>query len=257
MDIQNTIINTLIVSIPEEFFIAVLILILLGRWDFLENLDKIKLRGNLFKIMIISAIPMAIISDTIKYLKVDDTISLFTGIILTSISIIILTEEKKIKIMFKILLITFLGFVIFCMTELFTLFISRYGLHINLDYINSYPMINFIMLIPERILQYGFLFIIYLKANSLSKINLFELIFKNRVIRNLTIIMTCVDMAILCWALKYLVFLNILKDTPVMFQLFNMVIVLSVAFINIMVIWIASVYINSTEKYIQKYHKYE
>ena len=179
MNTYQILINTIIISIPEEFFVTMLILFLLGRSDYF---NKRKFKKNMPKIIIFSVLPIAIISNVILLqFNIPDGINLLINFILYSISAIILNKPKKVKQYIMTIVLSCSGILIFMIIEMITVIIITYGFHMSISQFNKSPFINFIAVIPERIIEYGFLTFIFIKVNSLKpNINVFKLIFKNK-----------------------------------------------------------------------------
>lgn len=251
MDLQQSILNTLIVSMPEEIFITMIVLILLGRYDYIS---KEIWKRNLFKIIIVSAIPLSIIFNLLKYsFPNHSNILVVINILLLSISISILYGIKNKKEYFKILMFTALGFLIFMVTQLITIFIVMYILKMSPNSFNQSAIINFIIVLPERVLQYLMLSLIFLKQNGLTKVNLSKIILENSVLRFFTILFTVGDIVILMWMAKYIVYDKILDKIPLDGQIAMSVGIMILVIISLLSIWVIPMCIYPVEKYKQKY----
>lgn len=251
MSLQQSVINTLIVSMPEEFFITMIVLILLGRYDYIS---KEIWKCNLFKVMIVSVIPLSIIFNLLKYcLPNHSNILVVINILLLSISISILYRIKNKKEYFKVLMFTALGFLIFMITQLITIFMVMYILKMSPNSFNQSAIINFIIVLPERVLQYLMLSLIFLKQNGLTKVNLSKIILENSVLRFFTILFTVGDIAILMWMAKYIVFDKILEQIPLDGQIAISVGIMILVIISLLSIWVIPMCIYPVEKYKQKY----
>lgn len=258
MSLTQQIINALIVSVPEEFFIAVLILVILKKSSFLT---KEHWKENLFRIMVISVIPMAIVSNAIDYVAHNlhieslQAIKPLIGILGTAVTIMGICGVKSKKEFFKIILFTFIGFILFILTELITAVVIKYGLQDGLIELNKSPYLNFVMFIPERLAQYGFITYIFLKKNGLSQINISKVILQNKLLRNISIMFSLIDIFILILITKYVFFSRLLEVLPLTSQLFIVVIGLSLVIINVLAILLTAICIYPEQKYLRKYGK--
>lgn len=249
MSILQVIINILIVSIPEEFFITMLVLFLLGRW---ELWSKEFVKENIKKIMFISVLPIAIITNLLKFLTpISDNIQLIISITVFAITIICLLQINKKREYIKIFGFVILALAIFMTTELITIFIATYGLKINILIFNKNPFFNFLIVIPERIMQYGFLLYIFLKKNSIMQINVSKIIIQNKLLRNMTILFTTIDMLIMGLMLEFIFFKNILSNLTFNQQLFIIIIGFTLIILLLLSVWIYAICIFPFEKYKQ------
>lgn len=250
MNISQSVLNALIVSMPEEFFITIITLILLGRYDYIS---KENWKRNFFKVMTMSVIPLSLTFNILKYYLSNDNVLVIINILLLSISISILYNIKNRKEYFKILMFSSLGFLIFMITQLITVFMVMYILKISSNSFNQSAIINFIIVLPERVLQYLMLSLIFLKQNGLTKVNLSKIILENSVLRFFTILFTVGDIVILMWMAKYIVYDKILDKIPLDGQIAISVGIMILVIISLLSIWVIPMCIYPVEKYKQKY----
>jgi hypothetical protein len=137
MSLHEVIINFFTLSIPEEFAMCSMILLLLKRFDYFE---KGYCKDNIIKIFCYFVIPIGIISDTMLFiLKVSASTNMLINMILIVISILVLNLDKikssknsKILII-KTVLFSILGIILFSMTEVITAIMVKYGFHTELE----------------------------------------------------------------------------------------------------------------------------
>jgi hypothetical protein len=235
-----------------------LILILLGKYKYLS---KENWKENLLKIMIISVIPMAIFSNFIIYLGTTlnsnfiEGIKPIIGVTLTGLTIVGICGIKTKKELGKILLFTLVAFVLFFASEMITFMIVILGLHSDISKLNLTPFLNFVMFIPERLFQYGFLTYVVIKKNSLTQISLAKLVFKNKLLKNILIVVALGDLIIIFLFFRYIFVTNTLSILGFEGELFLVVTGLSLIIINVFALLLIAVSIYQKEKYNQRHGK--
>lgn len=253
MNVYEQIINTFIISVPEEFFITILILILLGRYDYL---DKENWKQNIVKILLISVIPMAGFLNVCQYtymtLNVTWVGSLkdVLGIIIMAIAIKILCKDIKIS---KVLGMTLIAFVIFAVIQISLLSIIVYGLRTGISYFNQSPFLNFIITIPERLVQYGIIGFVIIKKNSLSpNVNLLKHMLKNKILKRILFVSSMVYLTMLIWIGKNFFVSGMLLPLDETAQVFIIIITLITVVGVPIAIWLITISIYQQEDYLRK-----
>ncbi|WP_297419006.1 hypothetical protein [Clostridium sp.] len=261
MGIRDIILNFLAISIPEEFAMASIILILLKRFDCFEKENFFK---SMIEIFLKFVIPIGIISNVMLLIfKISANINLLISMVTISISILILnldiikkSKNKKFAII-KIILFSILGMIIFTLTEIITLIICKYGFHTSIDdIINKTVLLNFVITIPERIIQYGIVSFFIIKSNSLyPKLKMIDVVLKNRLLLCVSSMLLIIDIIIISLTYKYLFIMNVLKTIAISYQLFIIISILSLVLINMLTILLIAICIYPKEKYLQEFRK--
>lgn len=252
MNVGQTILNGILVSLPEEIFITYIILLLLGRYDFFA---KEKYKKSFIKVMSVTTIPMAVVSNLMKMFIKDENIILLVCIILFSLLISVLHKITSLKQYPKVLLYTFIAYVIFMITELITVFIAIYTLGLTPSDFNHSAIQNFVIAVPERLMQYGFLIFVFLKKNGASQVNISNIIEENKTLKKAILAITTVTFTILIAMVKLFVFDNILASLETKYQIFIIITTFSLAILIMLTIWILVICIYPSEKYKLKYTK--
>jgi hypothetical protein len=251
MNIRDLILNILMVSIPEEYIITMCILLLLRQWQYIS---KEFWKENLIKVMLTAVIPIAIITNISKFIiTINASNQMLMSIILFIAAIILLVKINNLKQFFQICGFTIMGTALFILAELFTLFICKYGLNIDIMTCNTNPFYNFIIVIPERIIEYGVLLFVYFKKNSLVQINISEIINQNKLLKHIIIIFTAIPIFLMWIMLKFVFIDNMLKALNFDGQLFVVIFGFSMIILLLLSTWIYIICIYPDEKY--KYKK--
>jgi hypothetical protein len=255
MEIINLLLNIILVSIPEEFIMTMIMLVVLRQWQFLS---KEFWKINFIKIMITSVLPIAIITNITKFIvKIDSGTQLLMSTILFIITISILINIKTIKQFFKTCGFIIISIALFILSELITAFICKYGLKIDIVSINLNPYLIFSIAIPERIIQYGCILFIFIKKNSLVQINLLNMIKQNILLRNIIVLFTTIDIIMIIIMLKYVFIENILYVLTFNQQLVIIIMGFSMIILFMLSMWIYIICIFPFEKYKQNQIKEE
>lgn len=93
MNNQQIILNFLMLSVPEEFVMASIILILLKRFDYF---NKENFSYNILKIFFIFVLPIAVISNLSLFkIKMASNVNILINIALMIISVLILNKQSN------------------------------------------------------------------------------------------------------------------------------------------------------------------
>jgi hypothetical protein len=251
---QQFILNLVLVSVPEEIFLTIATLILLGKHNFLY---KNRLGKNALKLSSTVVVPMALISNLLKIFVKDSNVSLIVCLLIFIFLISLLCKSTGIKEYINIFVCTFKVFTMFMATEILTLLIVIYIFKLTPDYFNKTAQLNFYITIPERIIQFSYLAFYYFKLNGATQVKVFELVMENKTLKILTVVSSTVVFIILGGMLKLVIFDNILSPLSIEHQMFIILAFLSIAILFLAITWIYAVVIYAQEKGIQKYGEYD
>jgi hypothetical protein len=234
--------HILLISVPEELFIILLALIITGNN---QALDLFYWKRNLKIIMLYSVVPMAIISNVIKVIGINDNVSLLLGIFLTFITLIIieiktknLNESLKIKKMISCLLLMVLTFTIFIAIE----FVGYYLLIIIAgkvsDMFNQPVVFQFIALLPERIIELFIIYTIVFKKNNQRKFSFFKLFKNNKKSAFIIMFASFINLVVLCLIYEYFIVIDILKQLGSQVRIVILSISISLPLMFLVLLWI-------------------
>ena len=196
--IINTLLNAIFVSMPEELFFVVVVLVLLKQDDFL---DIIMWRKNL-KWISIPVLSVSIMMSVSRYmLELSKLTMLLSSIIMLTflIDFIIIKNggEIAVKSIFKTMMCVILG-IIFLMTIESTFYpVLLSLLHKPITYFNDIVFYNILLAIPTRVALLCIIAFIIMKKNAIIQVNLFNSIIKNKLFSSglLTIILFVISIA--------------------------------------------------------------
>lgn len=208
----NATLNTIFVSIPEEFVWVVFTLILLKRWDLL---DIYRWKYNLKQIMI-PVIPVAIAINLMRYvLHINSLVNFITIEIMMCCLVIYLIKknnflQEKINYIKIILSVLLADFIIILMTEIISVLSIVFIFNLNINEINNNVVFNIVLSILPRILQILIITYCIYKQNAGKMINHIEVISKNKILSVstavfiFTVVITIVVFARFIYGMQYL-----------------------------------------------------
>lgn len=254
----NFVLNTLVISVPEEFFITYIILFFLKVFrvinhQYLDIHDDLK--GNLFKIFTISVIPMALLSNILLVFKVSSSVTPFVGIIATFITIIILCKTKKTYQILLTFLLTILGMMILCGIQAVIYQCVFVITNTNLEYFLQKEYLKIILTSFTVMIEYIIIILSLFCKNRVIKTDVVKQVFRSKPL--LIIIFTYILINAICFML---VFKSIIADNllnilniNINYQILITFLLLLWACINITAIWLVPTIIQMNEKYRNKY----
>ena len=179
-NIVNALLNTVLVSIPEETFITVMTLIFLKRFDMLDlRMWKYNLR-----FIMTPVIPIAILINIFKYIIIISR-PMITSINLFIFYLLIVFIVKRNSFTFdkkeykKIIIGLSFSFIVWGILEGLTYPMIIFLTNKSLEFFNQNIGWNFMASIPSRLFGLIIISFLIIKHNNVVKIRLFEVISKN------------------------------------------------------------------------------
>ncbi len=168
-------INTIVVSIPEQLFFVIFSLFLMRRYDFLEFK-----RSNVMRVAI-AVIPAAFLSNILRgLLGMDMNFALLAGVITLFAVLVIVFRIRSAKGIFKAFLSTVLCFLVVLLTQLLYFPLILYGTSITAEQLNQYGPLVILLSLFDRAVQISILGILFLKKRSFMKLNFSKVITRNK-----------------------------------------------------------------------------
>lgn len=199
--VQKIIINTLLVSIPEELFLVMFILIMLGEFEYWKEDECKKIINNWdYSRILIPTIVAALLSNILRYTIVDFDISTPVSIIVFYILIIltndIFGDASCAKWMGKAFIFLIFGSLIMFVIEFSYIPFVLYSSGKSINEINNDVMLNFVVSIPSRLIEFIIIAVFIIKKRTLMKAKIIGLIFENRILATFTIVIAIFSFSI-------------------------------------------------------------
>lgn len=217
-NVINALMNTILVSIPEETVWVILTLIFLKRFDLL---DRYRWRENV-KWVMIPVIPTAISINIFRYILHTPKIVMFvvSGLIFYSLIIYIVKKtsfaEEEVPYL-KILLYAFLSSFILCLSELIYVPILLNIITEPITFVNENISLNFLISLPGRIFQI-LMIIFVLNRYSNKDIRIFKNIIKNKLLLLTTVFFIMIVLIIMFIITNVLYDFGIMQNMSIIIQ---------------------------------------
>ena len=238
-NIGFTILNSIIISIPEETFIIYLSLLILGK----SELIKLK-SGNLLRFLA-CVIPAALISNLLRdFLPLIKDYLMPVGIVVIFLLIVFIYRLNEAKDILRALVSTVLSFIIMMIFQLAYVPLITFGTGISLDDLNRSLVLLFFWTLPERAMELSFLILLTVRKNMAARINIFSILSKNKMVASITLFLLTFNVAFLAIMGKLICFDNILANTSLLniVLIIALIIIFPVMNISLLLVVIYSVY---------------
>lgn len=255
--LQKIIINSLLVSIPEEIYLVMFTLILLGEFDYWREPECKKLfhRFDIMRILLPATVT-ALLLNTFKYLGISSDISTYSILILFYVMIVltnnIFKDASALKWMGKMFVFFIIGYITVGLSELIYIPLIQFSLTLTIEEINNDLFLNFLVSIPAKIIQLSILMFLIAKKRALTKNNIFKYIFANPILSISTFTFILLNLLFLWVLYKLIVFDQILINFSPQIQFLIVIFVIVLPLLNISVFFISIYYIQNKELRIKK-----
>ena len=191
--IKNIILNTIFVSIPEEFFLVMFVYVMMGEFDHWKDPtnNRFFYKEDYVRVFV-PVITTSILSNILRYSGIDNNIVSLVTIFVLFFSIVlfgdIFNNSGAIKWIGKVFLFLVLGVAVIFLCEFLYAPILLYGTGTELIDLNKDVFRNIIVSLPSRLLQYLFLTFFIFKKIFSGTLSLKKTVFENK----LVFISTCI-----------------------------------------------------------------
>jgi len=254
--IIKIILNTVLVSIPEEIYLVMITLILVGEFDYWkeEECKKIINRWDYSRILIPS-VTVALLLNVARYTNMDVNISstvcliIFYGLIVITNDV--LKDARPLKWMSKAFIFLIVAQISVGLIELLYIPFILYGTGKTIDEINNNIFINFLVSLPTRLIQLMILAFFVSKKRTLLKGNLIKCLVSSPVISILISAVIIFDLLFLFIMHKVILNERILLSVPHAMQILVIVGAVLFPILNISgLVW--AIYYNKNREMIDK-----
>lgn len=250
--IQKIIINTLFVSIPEEFYLVMFTLILVGEFEYWKEPECKRLinRFDYVRVFLPTIVP-AILSETIRVTDFNSLYFQFVPFITTYILIIITNDifgdASALRWMAKTIMFMLLGFLILAISEFLYVPFVLYQTDLTLVDISNNFLLYFTLSLPSRFLLYSLLLYLVSKKRTPLKGKLLKHILSNPVLSFIFSILVILNILFLQFAFKVISFKKVLETISHTSLFFILIAVVLFPIINISALLWCSYYIKNKE----------
>lgn len=239
MHLGLSIINSIIVSIPEETFIVCFALFVLGKSEF------IKLKTANLPRFIACVVPSAFIPNLLReFLPQTREYLMPVGILVIFILIVSIYRLSIAKDILRAFIGTSLGIIIAMVFQMAYAPLVAFGTGISVDAINKSPLLLFFWTLPERAMEFSFLILLLARKGMASRVNILSILAKNRRVAFITLFLLVFNVTFLVIMAKLICYDNILNGTSLtnIVLIIALVIIFPVMNISLLLVVIYSVY---------------
>lgn len=187
-DISHKILfNTLLVSIPEELYLVMFTLILVGEFEYWKEPECKRLINKFDYVRVfLPTIVGALLSNILKYMGLESGFfQVLTPIVIYIIIVFtndIFGDASAIKWMAKAFLFFMLGFLSIGISEFTYMPFVLYGKDLTMTEINNNFLLYFTLSLPSRLLQYSLLLYLISRKRTLLKGRLLKHLLSNSIL---------------------------------------------------------------------------
>lgn len=250
--LKRIVLNTLFVSIPEEFYLVMFTLILMGEFNYWKERECKKLfdRWDYIRVFV-PVIIGAVISNILRYTGSSiivicsiSMISMFITIVLTGD---IWMDANSLKWMWRAFSFLLLGIFTLIAMESIYVPVFLYVTGKTLAEINRNILLNIVLSMPMKLLQLIILFIAFTWKRNLLKISIARLMFENNTMAALSLVSLSSNILFFIVMLKAVLcgksLFNFAQDFKVLILLLNCI----VPIINILTFLLCTYYVKYKE----------
>ncbi|KMT22914.1 hypothetical protein [Clostridium cylindrosporum] len=191
MSFNEILLKMFIIGIPEEFLACIMILIAMGKYEFLSK-DKIK--NSMLRIIFTYVIPCVVVFNIeIHAMKLSFNVRVVINILLSFALITILTKSRQLCKVFSTCMFIH---ILFMIAEIFTLQILINIFHFDFSTLNTSPWLTFIFLIPGRVLQLLWVYIFYVNREYFIRIGIYDIWRENLVFKKIVLVSSIIGTGI-------------------------------------------------------------
>jgi len=236
--IQKIILNTILVSIPEELFLTMLTLILMGEFDYwCEEECKKLINPWDYSRLLVPTISVALPSNIFRYYEINNIITNIVPLIifLTTLALTneVFNEPKAFKWMLKAILCFLLSFITLGLSEMIYIPFVLYSTGLSIKEINNNVLINFFVSIPVRALQYSILIFNIVRKRTILRGNIIKQITSSSLILIITFFAIILNLSFLSIMNNAIINHQLLHKAPLSIKLTIVIGVVLVPITNI------------------------
>ena len=236
--LHRIVLNTLLVSIPEELFWIMLTLVAMGEFEYWREEECKKLINKWdYSRVLIPAVSVALTSNILRYSGLDFGFISFIPLIIMYITIVltgdILNDAKAVKWMGRAFIFMMLGYIVIGASEFVYIPFILYSTGKTMQEINQDLLLNFLVTLPARAIQYTILIYLIAKKRTLLEGKAFKHIFSSTLLTVSTAMLTVFNFLILFFAGKVIVYERVLINMPLVSQVISVILVVLFPIVNL------------------------
>ncbi|RCX18315.1 hypothetical protein DFR58_10574 [Anaerobacterium chartisolvens] len=195
--IQKVLLSTVLVSIPEEIFVFMTTLILMGEFDYWkeDECDRLFEKWDYVRVFV-PAVICALLSNILRYAGVDSgiiTIAMIaTGLILMVLTGDLWDDAKVMRWIGKAALYLLIVVLAIGIIDFLSIPFVIYATGKTLHEIQNNIFLFFMLCLTSRVIEYTILVFLIAKKRTLLKANIINIVFESKILTTLSfLVLTC------------------------------------------------------------------
>ncbi|MCX7921411.1 MAG: hypothetical protein N3B21_05225 [Clostridia bacterium] len=219
--------NIILVSIPEEVFLTAFTLLLLKRLELPYDISK----------LLLPVVGVAVISNILRYKGVNINTVFLLSILILFLLILVTDKVNRRREVLRAFACLLLSISILQILELSYTPLIFYATNKTFSDFNNSIILNFIITIPERIVEFSLVIWLHKKRNDYPQINIFRKFLRSKSLMILTIIILIANTLYLFLACRLIGYDKILISLSISDQLAIIIGVLTFPILNLAALW--------------------
>jgi len=249
---QKILMNTVFVSIPEEFYFVMFTLILVGEFEYWKEPECKRLINKFDYIRVfLPTIVVALLSNILRYFGLDSGFFQFIPPIVLYIIIVctndIFGDASALKWMAKAFIFLMLGFLSIGISEFVYMPFVLYSTGLTMVEIGNSFLLYFMLSLPARLLQYSLLLYFVSRKRTLLKGRLLKHILSNPILSFIFFVLVFFNIVFLYVAYKAIIYDKVLISISLISQIFIVTGIVLFPILNISGLLWSSYYIKNKE----------
>ncbi len=250
--LQEILMKTIFVSIPEEFYWVMLTLILVGEFEYWKEPECKRLINKFDYIRVfLPTVVVALLTNILKYMGLDYGFFPYVHYIVFYV-IIVLTNDvfgdaSALKWMAKAFIFMMIGSLTIGLTEFLYIPFVLYGANLTMVEVDSNFLLYFMLSLPSRLLQYSILLYFVCRKRTLLKGKLLKPILSNFISTAIFSLFVAFNLMFLLIMYKVIVCDKVLKTVPFNYQIIIVIGVVLFPILNISGFVWSSYYMKNRE----------
>jgi hypothetical protein len=187
-----TILNTIIISVPEEAFIIYLTLLIVGKSEL------IKLKAGKLPLFLACVIPAALISNLLReFLPQAKNYLMFIGIVIFFLLIVLIYRLNDPRDILRVFIGVSLSSIVTMLFQLIYAPMIVFKTGISLDNVNRSILLLFFCTLPERTIEFLLLLLLTVKKSMTTRISIFSTLSRNSLVASITLLLMILNISFL------------------------------------------------------------
>ncbi len=215
--IQKVLLSTVLISIPEEFFVFMATLILMGEFDYWkeDECDRLFQKWDYVRVFVPTVVS-ALLSNILRYAGVDSGIitvtMIATGLILMVLTGDLWDDAKVMRWIGKAALYLLIVALAIGVIDLLSIPLVMYGTGKTIQELQNNVLLFFAISLSPRIIEYTILAFLIAKKRTLLKANIVNVVFESKILTTLSFVVLTANVVLLLIMVRFVFYDEILHS---------------------------------------------